>query len=182
MNREVPEQKRNAGLDQKPPEQKQSGCMNPASLNVLQIVPMEALHLEQVAEIERRTFSEPWSRNGFAASLRSSDTCYVAAVMAGQVVGYCGFLQSFDEADITNVAVDEPYRGAGVGRRMLENLMSLGRSRGVRRFTLEVRVSNAAAIGLYEKLGFFTVGVRKNFYSKPTEDGAIMWTEDLNIR
>lgn len=138
---------------------------------------MEESHLDQVAEIEKRIFSEPWSRKGFADSLRSPDTCYVAAVVSGRVAGYCGFLQSFDEADITNMAVDEPYRGIGVGKRMLEELMKRGKSRGVSRFTLEVRVSNEAAIRLYEKLGFFTVGVRKNFYSKPTEDGAIMWTE-----
>ena len=61
---------------------------------------------------------------------------------------------------------------------MLEKLMGEGRKRGVNRFTLEVRVSNKAAICLYEKLGFFTVGVRKNFYSKPAEDAAIMWTEN----
>ena len=62
---------------------------------------------------------------------------------------------------------------------MLERLMELGKARGILRYTLEVRVSNATAIHLYEKLGFHFVGIRKNFYDSPKEDAMIMWTENL---
>ena len=57
--------------------------------------------------------------------------------------------------------------------------MELGKARGILRYTLEVRVSNASAIHLYEKLGFRAVGIRKNFYDNPKEDAMIMWTENL---
>lgn len=134
--------------------------------------------LDQVAEIERDTFSEPWSIEGLRASLASKDTLYVTALEGDRVAGYCGLLRSFEEADITNVAVRESFRGRGIGRRMLTFLMEMGRSQGIERFTLEVRAGNQAAIHLYETLGFFVAGVRRNFYRKPTEDALIMWTEE----
>ena len=93
------------------------------------------------------------------------------------MIAYCGFLQSFDEADITNVAVREEYRAQGVGRAMLEALMEGGKERGISRFTLEVRVSNIPALHLYESLGFVSAGIRKNFYDLPKEDAVIMWKE-----
>lgn len=134
--------------------------------------------LVQVAELEKKIFSEPWSQNGFADSLNSQDTLYLTAEKDGEVVGYCGLLRSFEEADITNVAVSEAWRGQGIAGRMLEELMLQGKQQGICRFTLEVRVSNAPAIHLYEKLGFASVGIRKRFYAKPVEDAMIMWTSD----
>ena len=140
---------------------------------------MQPEDVREVAALEAKIFSVPWSEAGFLSSLHSKDSLYLAVRKSGQLFGYCGFLQSFDEADITNVAVEETYRGCGVASRMLEQLMELGKARGILRYTLEVRVSNASAIHLYEKLGFRAVGIRKNFYDNPKEDAMIMWTENL---
>ena len=142
----------------------------------LEITEMKQEDIPAVAALEREIFSMPWSENGFLSALSSSDTLYLTARADGRVVGYCGLLQSFDEADITNVAVSPAYRGRSVGYRMLSELMEAGKTRGIERYTLEVRVSNQAALALYEKLGFASVGVRKNFYEKPKEDAVIMWT------
>ena len=73
------------------------------------------------------------------------------------------------------MAVKRQLRGHGIGRRLLEELMRIGKERGAFAYTLEVRVSNQAAIHLYEKLGFTSFGIRKNFYEKPKEDAMIMW-------
>lgn len=138
------------------------------------------MHPEDVGEaaaIERMIFSIPWSENGFLFSLQSQDTLYLTVKTKEKLIAYCGLLQSFDEADITNVAVHPDYRGQGIGNAMLAELMKKGRGRGISRYTLEVRAGNAPAIHLYEKLGFKSVGVRKNFYEKPREDAVIMWTE-----
>ena len=140
------------------------------------IRPMTPEDLTQVCRIENETFSEPWSRNGFLSSLSSGDTLYLVALHDDAVVGYCGLLQSFEEADITNVAVASAYRRQGIARRMLEQLMDMGSIRGIRRFTLEVRAGNTTAIHLYETLGFAAAGIRKRFYSRPEEDALIMWT------
>ena len=129
------------------------------------------------AEIERMIFTMPWSEKGFRSSIESPDTEYLGVWTENEMVAYCGFLQSLDEADITNVAVHPDYRQRGIAYAMLKELMEKGKKRGVERYTLEVRAGNAAAIHLYEKLGFVSAGIRKNFYEKPKEDAMIMWTE-----
>lgn len=131
----------------------------------------------QVASLERRIFSLPWSEKSFAGSLVSGDTGYYTAWVDGALAGYCGYLRSFCEADITNVAVAMEYRNRGVGYAMLCAMMEEGRKKGIERYTLEVRVSNTAAISLYEKLGFERAGIRPGFYDRPKEDALIMWTK-----
>jgi ribosomal-protein-alanine N-acetyltransferase len=142
----------------------------------LEFMEMTPDDVAEVAELEAQIFSMPWTIRGFLDALHLPDTLYLTVRREGRLIGYCGLLQSFDEADITNVAVTEQARGQGVGREMLLELMRLGKERGISRYTLEVRAGNAAALHLYEKLGFESVGVRKNFYERPTEDAVIMWT------
>ncbi len=146
-------------------------------LEILEIKKMLPEDTAAVAAIERMIFSQPWSEKGFLDSLESPDTLYLVVKVQGVIVGYCGLLQSFEEADITNVAVHPEWRGRGIAYQMLQTLMEQGKTRGIERYTLEVRVSNASAIHVYEKLGFTSVGVRKNFYDMPREDAMIMWTE-----
>lgn len=130
-----------------------------------------------VAALEQRIFSIPWSAKSFSDSLKSEDTGYYTAWVDGMLAGYCGYLRSFCEADITNMAVSEEFQGCGVGYTLLHAVMEAGRQKGIERYTLEVRVTNAAAIRLYEKLGFERVGIRPGFYEKPREDALIMWTK-----
>lgn len=137
---------------------------------------MQEKDVAETAALEAEIFSVPWSERGFLDALHSDYTLYLTVRIDGELAGYCGLLQSFDEADITNVAVRETYRGLGIGRAMLTELMRLGRERGIERFTLEVRAGNATALRLYESLGFASVGIRRNFYEKPQEDAVIMWT------
>ena len=132
--------------------------------------------LHQVAGIEAAVFSEPWSEQGFAESMQNGYTRFAVAEEEGTIRGYCGYIQTFEEACIINVAVAEEYRKQHIAWNMLNWLMELGRLEGVEHFTLEVRVSNLPAIRLYEKLGFHTEGIRRGFYSCPKEDAAIMWT------
>ena len=138
---------------------------------------MKETDLDQVMEIETATFADAWTRSGFEEEMKQTYTCYLCAEdqLAGRIAGYCGYIRSFEEADICNVAVREEYRNRGIGELMLKELMRLGREDGIEAFTLEVRRSNLAARRLYEKLGFVTEGVRKNFYALPTEDALIQW-------
>ena len=98
---------------------------------------MQPEDVREVAALEAKIFSIPWSEAGFLSSLQSKDTLYLAVRKSGQLIGYCGLLQSFDEADITNVAVEETYRGCGIASRMLERLMELGKARGI--FAVKLR-------------------------------------------
>lgn len=144
------------------------------------IEPLAEEDLDWVTELEKESFSLPWSREAFEEEIGHPDRLFVVAKLRteqGQMlgVGYAGMFLSFDEGEITNVAVNPRFRGKGIGYRMLTSQMEMAGQKDVKSFTLEVRVSNAGAIHLYEKLGFESVGIRKNFYEKPTEDAMIMW-------
>lgn len=81
---------------------------------VLEIRAMQAEDLEAVVRTESQIFSRPWSRKGFEDALRQKETIYLVAYEKDILAGYCGLLQSFDEADITNVAVVEKFRKKGL--------------------------------------------------------------------
>lgn len=144
----------------------------------IHIAEMRPEDAAEAAELDKKIFTMPWTEKGFLSSLNSPDTLYLTVRMDGVLIAYCGFLQSFDEADITNVAVAQDYQGRGVAFLMLSELMARGRARNIKRFTLEVRISNEAAIHVYKKLGFHSAGIRKNFYERPREDALIMWTSE----
>jgi ribosomal-protein-alanine N-acetyltransferase len=76
-----------------------------------------------------------------------------------------------------NVAVHPDYRRRGIASRMLEELFERTKHDGRRGYTLEVRVSNAGAIDLYERLGFERRGVRRGYYTDNREDALVMWRE-----
>lgn len=136
---------------------------------------MEMSDLDQVCAIEQAVFSDPWSREGFAESLGSGQAILLTAVSEAQkVVGYCCLYCALDEGEIVNVAVSETFRKQGIGERMVRHLMQAGTKRGAKNFYLEVRAGNQPAQRLYEKLGFKTVGIRKNFYEKPVENALVM--------
>ncbi len=136
---------------------------------------MEERDVVAVSRIEEETFSMPWSPESFLEMIRGDKSYYIVAEEDGEIIGSCGVLQVLDEGNITNVVVRKESRGKGIGQKMLQALMAEGEKNGITAFTLEVRVSNVQAIHVYEKLGFVSEGIRKNFYEKPKEDACIMW-------
>lgn len=141
----------------------------------LQIRMMKRDDVERICELEEETFSMPWSRGAFIEMIENKDARYYVAELDGHIVGGCGVLLIAGEGNITNIVIDEKARNRGIGTRLLQFLIEDGYRNGLDAFTLEVRVSNAAAIHVYEKLGFFSAGIRPNFYEKPKEDAMIMW-------
>ena len=131
--------------------------------------------VESLSAIESASFSMPWSAEDFAALLTRDYCVYYVAEVDGEVAGCCGMTNICNEGNIDNVVVAEKFRGQGIATALLERLLEEGNSLGVTAYTLEVRVSNASAIHVYEKLGFVSEGIRPNFYEKPTEDANIMW-------
>ncbi len=142
---------------------------------VMEIVKMNSEDVSTVCEIENMIFSKPWSMKSFLDSIHDNKNLYLVAKDGDEIVAYCGLWGIMDEGHITNVAVKENYRGKGIGKKMLNKLLELGKEKGLVAFTLEVRIGNVAAINLYKNLGFIDAGVRKNFYEDPVEDGLIMW-------
>lgn len=141
----------------------------------VEIRKMTEQDVPQAAELEAANFSMPWSEKAFYDQLQNKDALYMVAAVDGKILGVCGLMKSFEEADICNVSVDESCRNQGIASKMLTELMDEGIKRGITAFTLEVRAGNASAIHLYKKLGFQEEGIRPGFYERPKEDAVIMW-------
>ena len=139
------------------------------------IRPIAEKDIKRLAEIEADSFNTPWSEQSFRDLLSIDYARYLVAEIAGEVVGSAGMRVVCGEGDIDNVVVEKSHRGQGIAQKLIEELLELGEKEGVKEFTLEVRVSNAPAIHVYEKAGFKSEGVRPGFYEKPTEDALIMW-------
>lgn len=141
------------------------------------IVAMAECHIAGVAALERACFSCPWSEKSLRAELENPLAVWLVAERDGEFAGYIGAQAVMDEADVMDLAVVPQFRRLGVGRALVTALVSALDARGVKRLTLEVRASNAAAAQLYASLGFSRAGVRRNYYEKPREDAVILGRE-----
>lgn len=142
------------------------------------IIPMTSDHLDQVAEIEKICFSDPWSRRMLSEHLENECAATLVALgKDGTILGYAGVLVVIDEGYVTNIAVRPEYRRQGVASALLDVFTRFARGRGLAFLTLEVRSSNAAARALYAKHGYVQAGVRKNYYEHPRENAIIMTRE-----
>ena len=137
--------------------------------------PLEARDLDAVAALERAVFSDPWSRRSFV-ELLALDTvrAFVADDGRGGVAGYAVCSVAADEAELLNLATAPAQRRQGVGRHLVGAVLEWLAGRGAARVFLEVRRSNGAAIGMYAAAGFETLGVRRDYYRRPTEDAVTM--------
>ncbi|HEY8392213.1 MAG TPA: ribosomal protein S18-alanine N-acetyltransferase [Capillibacterium sp.] len=140
------------------------------------VEPMTIDDLPEVLAIEEESFPIPWSRSSFLYELLENERAYYCVAKAeGKVLGFVGMWIIFDEGHITNLAVASTHRRHGVGRALLQHLVTEAKIRGLRYLTLEVRASNYAAQRLYEEFGFVKTGVRPRYYQDNQEDAYIMW-------
>lgn len=131
--------------------------------------------LSEIERVERECFSVPWTAEQLRAYLPDEHHELLAAKKPdGSVTGYVGMMYVLDEGYISNVAVRPTYRRQGIGDGLIDRLLAFAALRELSFVTLEVRESNAAAIALYAKNGFRTVGIRKNYYEKPRENAILM--------
>ncbi len=146
----------------------------------LEILPMRMADLDGVIEVETRSFPAPWSRQAFVQELTENHYAqYLVAREGDRIAGYAGMWVILDEAHVTNVAVHPDWRGCGAGEQLMRALIDRAVALGAIRMTLEVRVSNQVAQGLYLKLGFKPSGIRKGYYTETKEDALIMWLDPL---
>ncbi|UUM13211.1 ribosomal protein S18-alanine N-acetyltransferase [Clostridiaceae bacterium HFYG-1003] len=143
------------------------------NMDTFSIHRMEEQDLEAIHQINALSFSSPWSREAIQAELHNEQAYYLTARADGQTVGYAGAWLVFDEVQITNIAVHPQMRGRGIAGRLLQALIEDMRERSMAVMFLEVRVSNQAAIRLYESAGFQYAGYRKGFYPDK-EDAHVM--------
>ena len=139
---------------------------------------LEQRDLDTVEEIERASYPTPWSRSMFAAELRKPSSIALGAYLEeGELVGYAFVSRYVDAWHVMNVAVSPAFRRRGIASTLLERLFEVTAADPRRGYTLEVRVTNAEAIRLYERLGFESRGIRRGYYTDNREDALIMWRE-----
>ncbi|MDK1018933.1 MAG: ribosomal protein S18-alanine N-acetyltransferase [Actinomycetota bacterium] len=150
-------------------------------MTAFEIRAMTRRDVPAIVALEREVFDEPWPPRVFFDELAAEKREYIV-IMTGEttVVGYGGLLIGDDDAHITTLAVAPGMRGRQIGKRLMLALVERALGVGARRLTLEVRLSNASAQGLYELFGFAPVGRRKDYYKD--EDALVMWVTDIDAR
>jgi ribosomal-protein-alanine N-acetyltransferase len=137
-------------------------------MNNLQMRSMQVTDLVRVMDIETLAYPFPWSLSLFKDCLRVGYTAEVLALE--QIIAY-GFMSiAASEAQILNLCVDPKWHGSGYGLQMLEHLLDIANQKGVQSVFLEVRISNQAAIHLYDKIGFKQIGIRKAYYRNGNQE------------
>ena len=134
--------------------------------------------LDAIEGIERASYPTPWSRSMFATELAKPSSLSLGAVdESGALIGYLVLSKYVDAWHVMNVAVAPAWRRHGVASALLTRLLDETRHDAQRGYTLEVRVSNVAAISLYERFGFRPKGLRRGYYTDNREDALIMWRD-----
>ncbi|KRT56343.1 [SSU ribosomal protein S18P]-alanine acetyltransferase [endosymbiont of Ridgeia piscesae] len=124
---------------------------------------MQAEGLEQVLQIEQRVYPFPWTLGILRDCLKVGYCCWVVTVDQ-QIVGYGVMSVVVDECHLLNICIDPGWQRLGLGRRLVERLLQLGRQHGAEAAYLEVRESNRPARRLYRQIGFVEVGQRRDYY------------------
>jgi ribosomal-protein-alanine N-acetyltransferase len=135
---------------------------------------MQPPDIKDIMEIERSSFSTPWSELSFLNEMTNSQSITKVAVSGNNVIGYICTKYILDEGHILNLAVRQDFRRQGVATILINHVLNELKEKGCRFLYLEVRASNQNAIKFYERFGFRIVGSRKNYYTLPTENAALM--------
>jgi ribosomal-protein-alanine N-acetyltransferase len=162
------------------------------------IEPMTLADIDQVMEIEHLSFSAPWSARAYRFELTENENSVMLVVRQAPaggglrrwlwryhlvdrkpVLGYAGMWLLVDDGHIATIAVHPDWRGRGLGEMLIHSLLDRARERGARRATLEVRVTNEVAQGLYRNIGFEVASRRRHYYADNNEDAYIMATPDF---
>jgi ribosomal-protein-alanine N-acetyltransferase len=134
----------------------------------------EQKDITQIAELEKKTFSDAWSFQGILDSHMQSQSFLTVAELEEKIVAYCIVYHVLDEGEVARIAVDEAVRRQGIGRRLLDYTSHVSLEKGVKRLMLDVRTSNVSAQNFYQAYGFQIDGIRKKFYENPVEDAVLM--------
>ena len=149
----------------------------------LSFMPMQAADLDEVLKIESVSHIHPWTKGNFSDSLAAGHWAYCIRPQVDQMVkgsyldpavlwAYCILFPAVDELHLLNITVSPHLRKLGLGQRMMAAIEGVAAQQKMPRIILEVRPTNAAAVTLYQKLGYEQIGVRKNYYPANPETGS----------
>jgi ribosomal-protein-alanine N-acetyltransferase len=143
----------------------------------LQFARMQAADLTEILNIENAVYPFPWTNGNFLDSLKSGYETWVLRDASHNLVGYFLMMSAVDEAHLLNITVHGGLHGRGIGRMMLDHVVTRARANRLTSVLLEVRPSNLRATAIYSRYGFQRIGVRKNYYPaehNTREDAIVM--------
>ena len=144
----------------------------------LRIREMENSDIEAVMEIDEKIFNTPWNKRIFDYEINENKFAHYFIVETNQtIIGYIGLWIVYEDAQITNVAILEDYRGYKIGEHLFGYAVQYAQNQGAERLSLEVRVSNKIAQNMYEKFGLVPAGIREKYYTDDNEDALVMWVD-----
>lgn len=145
----------------------------------IKIEPMALSHIDHVLEISKESFPISWSKDSFINEIKNPLAHYLVAISDAKVIGFIGVWIVVGEANITNIAVSNSFRGKGIGNLLMENIIKLCKENDTKDINLEVRASNIKAQNLYKKFGFVKEAIRKKYYEDNKEDAIIMFNHNI---
>lgn len=153
------------------------------SMITISIRKMEIEDLPDVMDIDTGAFPAPWSKEIYEQELIENDFAdyFVMQTEKGRIIGYVGMWIIFEDAQITNIAVDRAYRGKKIGEKLFAFALSYALQEGARKLSLEVRPSNLIAQNMYRKFGLQEGGIRQNYYPDNGEDAIVMWVDLMDV-
>ncbi|MCG3421262.1 ribosomal protein S18-alanine N-acetyltransferase [Oceanobacillus sp. GSFE11] len=141
---------------------------------------MEIADVDQVMEVERVSFTTPWTTDIFYQEIVDNQYAYYYVIeWNGRIVGYVGTWVVLEDAQVTNIAIMPELRGNKLGEKLFQYMLLQIKLIGATRLSLEVRESNIPAQKLYRKFGLVPGGIRKNYYTDNQEDAIVMWVNIL---
>lgn len=144
---------------------------------------MRTADIPEIMPIESISFGRHhWSPESFTSEMKNQIARYYSLIhkTGNKLIGYCGYWLILDEVHITTIAVDNTYRGNGLGELLLIKMVDRSSAQSGKWITLEVRASNFSAQQLYYKYAFKSMGIRPRYYQDSNEDAVIMSTENIN--
>ena len=132
------------------------------------------INIDEIAEIDRLSFSEPWVKQFFLKSSEDENYLFFIEKECGNIAGFVMVLKLAGDCEIVRIAVLPEYRRKGIAEKLVEKVAKYGSGENMENIFLEVRAGNSSARALYLKCGFEECGVRKGYYNNPKEDGVVM--------
>lgn len=144
-----------------------------------ELAAMTSGHVDAVMAIDSRVYARPWTRSMWIKEIEDVDRPHLVALDELEVVGHAGSMYALDEVHLTTVAVLPQRQGEGIASSLVLALLDEAVRAGSSSATLEVRAADRRTQRLYSRFGFSPAGVRRGYYTTPTDDGIIMWLADL---
>lgn len=140
---------------------------------------MKTDDVAQIMQVEKSVYQYPWTEGIFNDCIRVGYECWLAEIDE-TMVAHAVISIAAGESHILNISVDNQYQGQGIGKRFIEFLVDIAKSKKVSTILLEVRPSNVQAINCYIATGFNEIGCRKDYYPAPNgREDALLFAREI---